>query len=38
LHHKPVNCLLVLPVNSCGFNKLGFDAGDGVGMLVCVLE
>jgi hypothetical protein len=25
LHNKPVNCLFVFSVDSCGLNKLGFD-------------
>jgi hypothetical protein len=34
LHNKPVNCLLILAVDSSSFNKLGFDAGDRIRIVV----
>jgi len=38
LHHKPINCLFVLPVDSCSLNQLGLDASYGVGFVVRVLN
>jgi hypothetical protein len=34
LHNKPINCLLILAVDSSSFNELGFDAGNRIGMVV----
>jgi hypothetical protein len=34
LHNKPINCLLILAVDSSSLNELGFDAGDGIRMVV----
>jgi hypothetical protein len=36
LHNKPINCLLILTVDSSSFNELGFDAGDRIRMVVGV--
>ncbi len=38
LHHKPINCLFILPVDSCSLDQLCLDAGYGVGMIVRVLD
>jgi hypothetical protein len=34
LHHKPVNCLLVLAVDACCLNELRLDAVDRVRMVI----
>ncbi len=34
LHNKPVHRLLVLAVHACGFDKLGLDSLDRLGLLV----
>jgi len=36
LHDEPIDRFLVLAVDACGFDELGFDAGDGVREVVCV--
>jgi hypothetical protein len=36
LHDEPIDCLTVFAEDPGGFNELGFEAGDGIGMGVCV--
>jgi hypothetical protein len=37
LHNKPINCLFILPIDSCGLDQFGLDTFNGVGFVVGVL-